>query len=426
MFSYSLTIYIGEYEVSLLYILALIVILILVIYIFSLRSENRYLQKKPQSDDILIQSLNSRITELDLLSTQQKKQLKEYYNLKITLNNKLNELRLEIQDLLRYKQLNDKILESNLVAFPYLAGIIADFRTYDIELLAQSLNWGYSQQRMKKVASIREIRADAKARIEEAKLAAYQLAYLIQLYPELEDVIQMDFREVTPTLGLPKHDPIRDWLSKEEFSTLSEPERAQLALDHYISSTHKTKWQIGRDYELSVGYEYEQHGYTVIYYGSLERLEDMGRDLIASKGKETQIIQCKFWSQKKEIHEKHIFNLFGTVVLYRLEHNISSDDKNVKGVFVTNIKLSSKAKSIADILGIHYVENHPYSEFPRIKCNIGKDVHGQQTYIYHLPMDQQYDSVKLINPGETKVFSVKEAEKLGFRRAFRWHSSKDE
>jgi len=37
-------------------------------------------------------------------------------------------------------------------------------------------------------------------------------------------------------------------------------------------------------------------------------------------------------------------------------------------------------------------------------------------------MDQQYDLVKINQPGECFAFTVEEAESLGFRRAFKWHS----
>ncbi|WP_439794691.1 sunset domain-containing protein [Turicimonas muris] len=40
--------------------------------------------------------------------------------------------------------------------------------------------------------------------------------------------------------------------------------------------------------------------------------------------------------------------------------------------------------------------------------------------IYHLPFDQQYDKTRIDKPGEYWVKTVKEAEKLGFRRAYRW------
>lgn len=41
--------------------------------------------------------------------------------------------------------------------------------------------------------------------------------------------------------------------------------------------------------------------------------------------------------------------------------------------------------------------------------------------IYHLPFDQQYDKVKIEkNKGEFYCSTVQEAEKAGFRRAYRW------
>ena len=59
------------------------------------------------------------------------------------------------------------------------------------------------------------------------------------------------------------------------------------------------------------------------------------------------------------------------------------------------------------------------NEFPRIKCNINND--GEK--IYHLPFDQQYDRVQIINDGEMYATTVTEAEEAGFRRAYRWHGN---
>ena len=61
-------------------------------------------------------------------------------------------------------------------------------------------------------------------------------------------------------------------------------------------------------------------------------------------------------------------------------------------------------------------------QFPRIKCNIGRDEYGAVTKIYHLPMDQQYDNV-IIEPdkGEFFAMTVLEAENAGFRRAYKWY-----
>jgi hypothetical protein len=42
----------------------------------------------------------------------------------------------------------------------------------------------------------------------------------------------------------------------------------------------------------------------------------MGRDLIVRRGTELRVIQCKYWSKEKTIHEKHIFQLFGSTLEY--------------------------------------------------------------------------------------------------------------
>lgn len=318
----------------------------------------------------------------------------------------------------RHNERLRRFLDSNLTSIPWLAGMMADFLTYDYEIEARKLEWGSNIQRQKKVASIRDIRADAKARIQEAKEAVYQLEYLRTLYPALDDVLETDYRELKFTGEIPEYDPIRNYLSKEEWSRLSPVEKDQLALDRYIESMNKSKWQIGRDYELSVAYEYSQKGYHVDTTGNYMKFEDLGRDLIATHDEETIIIQCKYWSKTKTIHEKHIFQLYGTLVMYRLE-NQNLLNRSIHGVFITNTTLSPMAHQVADLLDIAVVEGHEMVAFPRIKCNIGHDEFGE-TYIYHLPMDPQYDSTQIKHPGEFYAFTVQEAIDAGFRRAYKW------
>ena len=62
-------------------------------------------------------------------------------------------------------------LYSNLSALPHMASIIADFDTRGIELLAQKLDWGNNQERLKKVKSLREIRREASELIAQYKEA---------------------------------------------------------------------------------------------------------------------------------------------------------------------------------------------------------------------------------------------------------------
>jgi len=314
-----------------------------------------------------------------------------------------------------------EVAQSNLTAIPYMAGIMADYETYGIERLAKELDWGNSIQRANKVKSIREIRKNALEIVERNKEAQYQLAYLMNLFPILEDVLDTEFEQL-PTVQITdeaEHDYARNYISREEWSALSETERNQLALDRYQESHRKTKWQIGRDYELFVGYKYSQMGYEVDCFGSYMGLEDLGRDLIATKDNHTLIIQCKYWGVGKTIHEKHIAQLYGTMVSYCIENNKSTND--VSGVFVTNISLSTTARRFAEFLNIEIKEHFEAGDYPCIKCNINQDELGIPTKIYHLPFDQQYDSTKINKQGEFYAMTVAEAEAAGFRRAFKWH-----
>lgn len=310
----------------------------------------------------------------------------------------------------------ETILSGNVRALPYVAAIASDYVVAAISDMEHMLGKRYTDAAHEKEIKLRPIKSACRDITEQAKLAIYQMEYLRTLYPNIDDVLDTNYLDLPFALNIDSHaDPVSQWVTKTEYETLTENERNQLALDRYIESRNKTKWQIGRDYELSVGYSYEKHGYDVDYYGSFNGIEDLGRDLIVKKGSNVEIVQCKYWAFGKQIHEKHIFQLYGTMLTYAIENGL--DPKKVKGVFITNIAYSSTAIKFADMLGIELQANVPFEEFPRIKCNIAAD--GER--IYHLPMDQQYDTVKLDKPGETKVFKVTQATHKGFRRAWRWY-----
>lgn len=375
-----------------------------------------YLIRKNKKNSDVLYNKNTEIANLR----------KELISVKKEHETKMQELTSDFHE--RYNELKKRndFLEpfcSNLTGIPYMAQIMADFETYGIEALAKKLDWGYDCKRANKVASIREIRKIAKEIVEKNKEAQYQLSYLLKLYPGLEDVIECDFQQlpVIELSELKECDHVRDYLSNDEYQALSETERNQLALDRYKSSHNKTKWQIGRDYEQFVGYTYEKSGYSVDYFGQEMKLEDLGRDLIATKGNKTIIVQCKYWSLEKQIHEKHILQLYGTVISFCIENKKEVSD--VIGVLITNTNLSDTAKTIAEYLKIKYRENVSLGEYPMIKCNIGRDEFGFETKIYHLPFDQQYDTTKVFKSGECYAMTVEEAERKGFRRAKKWYST---
>ena len=222
-------------------------------------------------------------------------------------------------------------------------------------------------------------------------------------------------------------DPVKLYLSKEEYQKLSSTERNQLALDRYWAKS-KNRIEAGRAYERYIGYLYETLGYDVYYQGILEGREDLGRDLICKKENKTAVIQCKRWSlvKHKIIHENHINQLFGTATKYRIEcKKVSALFKikeDITPILYTTTEISDKAKEFANALGVKLYEKFPLKQYPTIKCNVSRR-NGEK--IYHLPFDQQYDRTFIEEERlEKYVETVAEAEKLGFRRAFRWRGDK--
>ena len=79
-------------------------------------------------------------------------------------------------------------------------------------------------------------------------------------------------------------------------------------IEEYKKKIH-SRSGIGELYERQIRYLYEKSGWKVIPYGILKGKEDLGRDLICTKGKQVLIIQTKNWSKHKTIHENHLMQL---------------------------------------------------------------------------------------------------------------------
>jgi len=109
------------------------------------------------------------------------------------------------------------------------------------------------------------------------------------------------------------------------------------------------------------------------------------------------------------------------VIAYKIDNPLN----RVMGIFITSTSLSDRARLFAKELKINIQEHIDLKKYPSIKCNISKTNNEK---IYHLPFDQQYDTTIIENErNEYYLATIKEAESLGFRRAFRWqgNSSKD-
>lgn len=263
-----------------------------------------------------------------------------------------------------------------------------------------------------------ETRRRAKVAERTLKLYEWHFPWLTELRDPSADEGYLDAleRSADEADSGDRADPVSAWLSEEEFAALSSVERNQRALDRYLKS-RKSPWELGRDYERYIGYVRESSGAAVAYQGIVEGFDDLGRDLIADWGTDVEVIQCKRWAREKTIHEKHVFQLFGTLVAMRIDN----PDRAVRGTFVTTTHLSDRARKFARQLDIRVEEGVPLADYPRIKCNIARQT-GER--IYHLPFDQQYDST-VIEPGRGECYmaTTAKAETFGFRRAWQWRGA---
>ena len=395
--------------------------------------EFQKLESEISQREATLKELNDAVSHYELLKKDSQQELEYQQQRKLQLDEldqKLAERHrncvfLETDLSSRQKKLDEqedfihKLLNSNPATAPFFAKQFADYlHLQDLK----EVNYLQTKPHPAFTAAekVKEIAAQKRTLQQQCKLQEYQLTLYETIFPWLsdfkeissEDLQQFAESEIAPDS---EYSSLKKWLSPQEYRSLSSADRLQLALERY-SKRQKSNWQIGIEYERYVGYCYEKKGYRVRYNGATEGLEDMGRDLIISKDNKMYVIQCKRWSVEKTIHEKHIFQLYGTTILQKMEH----PDCTVGSLFITTTSLSDLAKSCADYLDITVVENFPLKEYPLIKCNVSKD--GDQ--IYHLPFDQQYDRV-IINPsdGDFYASTIAEAESKGFRHAWRWSGS---
>ncbi|MGV8084478.1 MAG: restriction endonuclease [Coriobacteriia bacterium] len=306
----------------------------------------------------------------------------------------------------------------------WLADAFSEYiQTHDLELecslvLKPNPAW-------KAAETVSALRAKRAEMAREIKLLQYQLASYEEYFPVLVDYRDaildevVDLRagadealaDVDPALGL-------GYLSGDEYAALASAAKFQLALDRYWER-NKSNVEIGRLYERYVGYLYEQDGWVVRYHGALKGFEDFGRDLICARDGTVAIVQCKCWSRDKVIREKHVMQLFGTCILYRL----SEGHSDTIPVFAATTALSDDAALVAKELGVS-VRHIALERYPMVKCNINPSTGDR---IYHLPFDQQYDRVIVGDQdGEFYADTVAEAEAAGFRRAQRWRGEEAE
>ena len=276
---------------------------------------------------------------------------------------------------------------------------------------------------LKGAEQVREVKKEKRELNKKLKILEYQLKTYEQYFPIIEDfkdyILEDDTFLIKSDGSVSQdedYDPVQKFLKPEEFKKLPIDRKNQLALDRYLNKTH-TKLEIGRFYERYIGYLYEQEDWIVKFFGIIEGFDDLGRDLVCTKGNEIHIVQTKNWSKYKIIREKYLYQHFATTIHYQLQEKISKKVK-VKPIFYATIDFSDMAKKVSKALNIQIKTEKLKKDYPMIKCNINPSTKEK---IYHLPFDQQYDKVIIgNNPGELYVKTVAEATKKGFRRAFRY------
>ncbi|MEY4751498.1 MAG: hypothetical protein RIQ60_3712 [Pseudomonadota bacterium] len=279
---------------------------------------------------------------------------------------------------------------------------------------------------LKAAEAVREARELARNNKAEAETLRNHLALYEAQAPWLAELVDCSLTDILEGLaqaqamkdaGANGRDPASLFLTRAEWSALSPSKRNQLALDRYWDYRQRNAWLAGIQYERYIGYCYEQEGFSVEYHGAIEGVEDLGIDLICTKGDVIQVVQCKRLSLAKQlpVRENAVAQIYGAALYYAISNQI--DRSNVKPVLITTFELSPRAREFASALGVYTRENKSIERYPCIKCNFSSS--GER--IYHLPFDQQYDKTR-IGKGSKDFYAmdIDYAEKMGFRRAYRW------
>lgn len=114
----------------------------------------------------------------------------------------------------------EKYIEERCESYPYLAGLMADFLTLHYEKSAHLLE---SKQRPAYMEAyrIRELRAETQKIIVEKKQLEYKLAYIQQMFPNIDDIFDSGFTEEQDfQLGTDENtDRVRRYLSTDDNNT---------------------------------------------------------------------------------------------------------------------------------------------------------------------------------------------------------------
>lgn len=193
---------------------------------------------------------------------------------------------------------------------------------------------------------------------------------------------------------LPEVTPADDRTSRDEFN-----------LNRWWQNI-ATGQHIGQMFEHSVGWQLALQSWDVDLFGARMGLNDMGRDIIASRRNVKMVAQCKYTSAP--IAAASIYYLYGSAIDWKREHNFGGW---LDIAFFSHSEFMPDARAAAERLNVTLYEDYPFHPFPAVKCHINRE--GRR--LYHLPWQQNYRRT-ILNPsnGDCLTWWVWEAAQLGF------------
>ena len=247
---------------------AILLLISVVVFLFSIkilfsvpgvrRKEQIEIEEKKCKAEALMKTAEQSIKEADykwsLRAAAIENEVSQKFNKKVADAVKDKELQIKNREQkveTERKEVRDFIMSIRGASPAWIARAITDYEylRYDTEL-----NWScYSTVR----DYISSLRSANRERRREMYLAMYKCLYYESLFPGLLDYADDEVPNAA-TSPVPEKTTEKDWLSDEEYARLSSTEKSQLALDRYIGSHNKSKWQIGRDYELYIGHCYRR------------------------------------------------------------------------------------------------------------------------------------------------------------------------
>lgn len=127
----------------------------------------------------------------------------------------------------------------------------------------------------------------------------------------------------------------REWFNSQNFKAKNNNLKPKKKF-YYGENWKKKK---GDDYEYYIKKFYENEGYKVFPNGYIKGFKDGGIDLVAHKGKETILIQCKNWKSKAEL--KNITKFYNDCKNYEKYNYKKLNNRYIRKVFVISNEIQN-------------------------------------------------------------------------------------